>query len=203
MVKVKNKLKFSLKEKIIKYLLENKHKKPSIREISKALNTDYKNTFNTLSQLKDLVSKEKIGNTNIISLNLIPNDIIYKTEEKRKEEFIEENKKTSLILEDIISLNYPLFIILIFGSYVKNIKTKRSDIDLCVISDNKEKIKNLISKINLLPLKIEVHDFSISEFESMLKTKENNIAKEIIKKNIILYGKENYYNLISKWMKKE
>jgi len=37
----------------------------------------------------------------------------------------------------------------------------------------------------------------------MLKIKEHNIAKEIVKNNIILYGIENYYNLISKWTKKE
>ena len=44
---------------------------------------------------------------------------------------------------------------------------------------------------------------STDEFESMLKTKENNVGKEIVKNNIILYGVENYYNLISRWMKKE
>jgi len=37
----------------------------------------------------------------------------------------------------------------------------------------------------------------------MLNKKELNLAKEIIKNNIILYGIENYYNLISKWTKKE
>ena len=68
---------------------------------------------------------------------------------------------------------------------------------------NERKTENLISRLELLPLKLEIHDFTVDEFESMLKTKEDNIGKEIVKNNIILYGLENYYNLISKWMKKE
>ena len=50
---------------------------------------------------------------------------------------------------------------------------------------------------------LEIQDFNVKEFESMLDKKENNLAKEIIKNNIVLFGTENYYNLISKWMKKE
>ena len=37
----------------------------------------------------------------------------------------------------------------------------------------------------------------------MIEKKKNNLGNEIIKNNIVLYGKENYYNLISEWMKKE
>jgi hypothetical protein len=37
----------------------------------------------------------------------------------------------------------------------------------------------------------------------MLKTKEKNVGKEIVKNNIILCGIENYYRLIQPWMKKE
>jgi len=37
----------------------------------------------------------------------------------------------------------------------------------------------------------------------MIEKKQQNLGHEIVKNNIILYGVENYYNLISKWMKKE
>lgn len=194
----------TLKEKILKHLIENKDKKESINQTSGAIYADYKNTFNAVNSLpKDLISIEKIGNSNIINLNLIPHKEIYNIENKRTKEFLEKNKQLKLVQEDIQSIAYPFFIILIFGSFVKKTSTKKSDIDLCIISDNNEKIKRLISKLNLLSLSLEIHIFSFEEFESMLKTKENNLSKEIIKKNIILYGIENYYNLISKWMKKE
>ena len=197
-----NKNKLSLKEKIIKYLLENKESKSSIREISQKLKTDYKNTFNALNKLLKIISKEKIGNTTLINLKLIPDKIIYSVEDKRTKEFLEKNKQIKLLKEDIEFLSYPFFIVLVFGSYVKKTKTKKSDIDVCIISDNKEKTKELISKFNLLPLPLEIHDFSFNEFESMLKTKEKNLSDEIIKNSILLYGIENYYNLISKWMQK-
>ena len=89
------------------------------------------------------------------------------------------------------------FIILIFGSTIKNINNKFSDLDLCIISDNKEKKEKLIQKLNLLSMKIELHNFTTKEFLSMIEKKQPDISDEIIKNNIILYGIENYYNLIS------
>lgn len=58
-------------------------------------------------------------------------------------------------------------------------------------------------KLNLLSLRLEIHEFTTNEFISMIEKTQNNLGHEIIKKNIILYGIENYYNLISKWTKKE
>ena len=93
-------------------------------------------------------------------------------------------------------------IVLIFGSFAKGKNTSSSDIDICVISDNKKKIKELWEMLNLLSLKLEIQEFTTKEFISMIEKKQNNLGNEIIKSNIILYGIENYYNLISKWMKK-
>ena len=104
---------------------------------------------------------------------------------------------------NLIVLIGLIFIVLAFGSIVKKTNIQKSDIDICIISDNKLKTQELISKLGLLPLKLEIQNFSVKEFESMLEKKQNNLASEIIKNNVILYGVENYYNLISKWMKKE
>ncbi|MBI2629847.1 nucleotidyltransferase domain-containing protein [Candidatus Pacearchaeota archaeon] len=198
----KNKVNFSLKEKILKYLIENKTP-ASIMKISKEVNTDYKNTFNVIDNFSsEIIYKNKLGNTNLIEIRLSPNLDIYLVESKRTEEFLKENKELALIKKDAENLNYPFFIILIFGSFVKKTNVKNSDIDICIISDNQNKTEELISKIKLLPLNLEIHYFNIKEFESMLEKKENNLGKEIVKNNIILYGRENYYNLISKWMKK-
>ena len=94
-------------------------------------------------------------------------------------------------------------IVLVFGSYAKNKETKTSDIDLCIICDNEEKKKEFWNKLNLLSLNLEIQEFTTKEFISMLEKRQNNVGHEIIKNNIILYGTENYYNLISKWMKQE
>ena len=208
MVKIKNskkeeKTKLSSKEKLIKYLIE--HKEPqSIMSLSGATIIDYKNTYNIVNELQPkIISKEKIGNTNLIKLNLVPNQEIYNVENKRTQEFLSKNQKLILIQKDLEEIGYPFMIVLIFGSYVKNTKTESSDIDICIISDNKEKSKELINKLKLLSLKLEVHEFTTKEFISMIEKTQNNLGREIVKNNIILYGTENYYNLISKWMKKE
>ena len=199
MVKNKNKEKgLSLKEKILKYLIENKEKPTTIRQISKELNVDYKNTFQAIDNISNLISKEKFGNTNMVKIKPMPNQEIFSVENKRANQFLKENKKLELVKRDVEILNYPFLIVLIFGSYAKKTKTDKSDIDVCIISDNELKTGELISKWRLLPLRLEIHDFSVKEFESMLEVKRENIAKEIVKNNIILYGIENYYNFISK-----
>ena len=203
MVNTKIPKELSLKEKILKYLIEYKGKPKTILEISKVLNVDYKNTFQAVNSLSNFIYKEKFGNTNMVEINPKPSQEIFAIEQKRTKEFLNKNGALKLIQNDARDLNYPFFIVLIFGSYAKKENTKNSDIDICIISDNKPKIEELISKLRLLPEKLEIHDFNIKEFESMLDTKKENLAKEIIKYNLILYGIENYYNLISKWMKKE
>jgi predicted nucleotidyltransferase len=202
--KIVNKtLSLSLKEKILKLLIENKNPR-TILQIAENLKVDYKNTFQAVNKLyPDLIYKDKMGNLNIVEIKLTPSPEIYSVEDKRAKQFLHENKELFLIRKDIESLNYPFFIVLTFGSIVKKTNTKKSDIDVCIISDNKLKTHELMSKLRLLPLNLEMHNFSVSEFEAMLGKKENNLANEIIKNNIILFGIDNYYNLVSKWMKKE
>ena len=203
MVKIKKeKIKLSAKDKIVKNLIENKAPQ-SIRSISGATLIDYKNTHNIINDLyPEVISKEKFAGANIVLLNPKINEEIFSVEEKRTGQFLIDHKQLELVKKDIESVHYPFFIVLVFGSNVKKTHTKESDIDLCIISDNKEKVKDLIRKLDLLPIKLEMHVFTTANFESMLKTKEENIGKEIIKNNIILYGTENYYNLIAPWMKK-
>ena len=196
-------LKYSLRERILKLLIENK-RAWTILEISNELKCDYKNTFQAVNKLyPDLIYKSKKGNINLVEIKITPLLELLNVENKRAKEFLDKHKKINLVKEDIEILNYPYFIVLLYGSYVKNSNTERSDIDICAISDNKEKSRELISKFRLLSMPLEIQDFNVKEFESMLDKKENNLAKEIIKNNIILFGTENYYNLISKWMNKE
>ena len=65
-----------------------------------------------------------------------------------------KNPKLKLIKEDIEEIKYPFMIVIVFGSFAKENNTSASDIDLCIISDNKDKTKQLIEMLNLLSLKI-------------------------------------------------
>src|SRR3989344_232766 len=195
--KNEEKIKLKPKEKIIKYLIENKEP-VSIMQTSGAIAVDYKNTYNIVNKLQanGVIFKETMGNTNPIKLNISPNQEIYNVENKRAEEFFFNNPKLKLIKKDIEEIGYPFMIVLVFGSYAKGTKTENSDIDICIISDNDDKIKKLINKLNLLSLKLETHQFTANEFISMIDKMQNNHGHEIVKSNIIIYGAENYYNLI-------
>jgi predicted nucleotidyltransferase len=192
------------KEKILKYLIENKEPK-TILQLSGAVAIDYKNTYNHIGDLSasGAIVQKVFGNAHPIEINLSPNQEIFNVEEKRTEEFVSKNPKLRLIKQDIEEVNYPFMIVLLFGSYVKGTSTKSSDIDICIILDNKEKSKKLFEKLSLFSTKLEIHEFTTEEFVLMIEKQQRNLGHEIIKNNIILYGVENYYNLISKWMKKE
>ena len=186
----------STKEKILKHLIEYKESQ-SILNISKQLKLDYKNTFQAINKIEHLIKKNKIGNTNSIKIHLGPSEEIYAVEKKRQNLFLKKHPKLNLIKKDAEKINYPFIIILIFGSIMQDNNNKFSDIDVCIIGDNKEKKLELIQKLNILSMKIELHDFTTKEFLSMVRKKQPDISDEIIKNNIILYGVENYYNLIS------
>lgn len=203
---VKNKVEFKPKEKIIKYLIENKTP-VSIRETSSATKIDYKNTYEYIKDLEKVevikFFSESIGVVNPIKLNIASNQEIFSVEEKRTKGFFNKHSNLRLIQKDVHNQSYPFMIVLIFGSYAKNEETKNSDIDLCIISDNKREIKKLIDRLSLLPLNIEIQEFSTREFISMIEKRQNTLGHEIVKNNIIIYNIEGYYNLISKWMKEE
>lgn len=192
------------KEKLLKYLIENKEPL-SIRETSAAIAVDYKNVYGYVTDLtaSGAIVQEVMGNTTPIQINLSPHQEIFNVEQKRTEEFFANNSKLKVIQEYIKEINYPFMIVLIFGSYAKSKNSSASDIDLCIISDNKNKVKELIGLLEILSLKLEIHDFTTEQFVSMISKNEKNLGHEIIKNNVLLYGTENYYNLISKWTKKE
>ena len=197
-------IKWSLKERILKYLLENKESKLSIREISRVLKSDYKNTFEAIKSFpKELIKMEKAGGSWIISLNLYSNKLLYLIESKRTEELLIRHPKLKLIQKEIQELAYPFVIVLVFGSYAKKLEDKNSDLDLCVISDSLNMLKEFEKRFGLSTLKIELQEFSTKEFTSMLEKRPRNLGHEIFKNNIILFGAEGYYNLISKWTMKE
>ncbi len=189
---VKDTPRFSLKDKILKFLIENKEAY-SIRELSKELKADYKNTSQALEKLpKEIYSKNKQGNSCLIKFKPMNNIQTLLVENKRTAEFLTRNPKLKLVKQYAEELDYPFLIVLVFGSFVKQINTKQSDIDICIIHDNHKKAESLIEKFGLLSLNLEIQNFTIKEFVSMIEKIQNNLGHEIVKNNIILYGKEAY-----------
>lgn len=97
-------------------------------------------------------------------------------------------------------LNENYLTILITGSYAINKQTKNSDLDVVIIcpnSLNPQKIEAEIStECELMIPKVHLMVFSEKEFIQMLLSKKENFGKECIRKNLIIYGANNYLKLI-------
>ena len=106
-------------------------------------------------------------------------------------------KVISEIIKKIPIKNYS---IIMFGSYAENKQTKNSDLDICLLIDNKEtekKIKPYINEIKLnYSIKIDEHYITFEDFVKMLLREEENLAKQIFIKHKLFYNSEIYYQLL-------
>jgi len=181
------------KEKIIKLLLENKNNLLSIREISKKCEINYKSAYNAIESLKkeNLIKINNSNKTKFCSLTNIFSPLLFKVEYNRKIEIINKYKLKPLLntLENIKKEH----ITILFGSYIKGTNNKNSDIDLLIIS---EKEKEISQELEILPLDLHITYLTINEFLKMANSKEFSIVREVLEKNIILVGIENYYRLL-------
>jgi len=195
MLKIHN----TTQDKILKLLLSNKQKEFTIREISKNVCIDYKTVHIVVKRLmkSNVIKGKKAGQTILCSINQKEfNQDIFRAEFIRKEEIL-NNKNIAVLYKRIKEdVKEPFFVLLLFGSHAAGKQRKGSDIDLMLITDNKEISKKIRHIISLTPLDVHLADFTSKEFLSMLKTTEFNVGKEAANNNIILFGIENYYGLL-------
>ena len=183
--------------KILKFFVENKNKQFSIKSISDTLKINYRIVYEEVLNLKkeNLIKIEKKGNNNLCTFDYNYNSNVLHVEEIRKNELF-KNKDIFLIYKRIKEIKNPFYILLIFGSYSNKTATKSSDIDLCLITDNKNIKDSVQSILNITPVKVHFNEFTTNEFVSMLKEREENLGHQIVNNNIILYGIESFYELV-------
>ena len=185
----------SIKQKILRFLIENKEKAFSMYELSKILKMDYKLLYINIKKLEkeESIEVENLKSQKRCSFNDRFNDDVFTVENERRNDLLK--KKEFKAIYDKLKGISKQFILLLFGSHVKRTVTKNSDIDLLLIS-NSEDAKLIEEKLEILPLKIHLTPMTYESFINMLKTKEQTVVSEALKKNIILSGIEDYYRLI-------
>lgn len=183
--------------KVLSFLMENREDSFSIRHIAKSLGLNYRIAFDEIRKLEDekLVSVKRLGNTNQCSFNYNFNEKVLAVENQKRAELL-RNKNLKVLYNNVMNVDSPFFICLIFGSYASGKYTQHSDIDLCIISDNQNITRRVDEELRILGLDIHFLDFTTKDFIGMLKTTELNVGKEIVKKNIILKGVESFYELM-------
>lgn len=182
------------KIEILKLLIANRETDFSIRKIAKIRKINYKSAYNIIKELKkqNLITIKELGNISIPKFNNNFSPLVFEAEYERREE-IKKDKNLKVIINFHINKITGLSIVLLFGSYVKGIQNKHSDIDFLVISENFTEIQQQTS---LIPLPIHLTTITPHEFILMLKSNEFSAVSEAIRKNIIIAGIEEYYRLL-------
>lgn len=178
---------------ILRILIENRKERYSIRTLSKLRKINYKSAYNAIMKLEEerIINLERLGNTTSCSFNLKFSPRVFNVEYERRTSLL-KNKNFEIIYSRLNKIPVQ-FIALLFGSYVKKTSDKHSDIDLLVIGRNLKEVEETIS---LIPLKIHLTLISEKEFLDMAKSREFSVVSEIMEKNIILLGIEDYYRLL-------
>ncbi|MBI2631495.1 nucleotidyltransferase domain-containing protein [Candidatus Pacearchaeota archaeon] len=190
------------KIKLLEVWRKNPFRELSIAEIMKESKKKTKTwVFNSLKLLVNnniLISIRK-ANIDIYSLNLenpLSLQFLQYLETQNNLAF-SQIKIISGIIEQIPIKNYS---IIVFGSYAENKQTKSSDLDICLLIDNKEtekKIKPYVNEIKLNhAVKIDENYITFDDFIKMLLRDEGNLAKQIFIKRRLFYNSEIYYQLL-------
>jgi len=180
--------------KILRFLIENKGEY-TIRGLSKKIISDYRITYIAVERLikKNLLSVKTFGNSKVVSFTGNFSNEVFLVEFERQQKLL-NNKNFKVIVEDLKKITVHL-VVLVFGSYAKGNSKKHSDIDLMIIVQNQSIIKKIEHVLSLLPLKI--HDFIFTEKEFLdMRLGKPNVVHEVVKNNVILYGIEQYYELL-------
>ncbi len=182
--------------KIIRALIDSKEL--TIRELSKRIKADYKITHTAAQMLieKGIINAKPIGKSTLCALNSASDTKeIYLAEEERKSEILKTSDIRQLYKEVMSKMRDTFFIWIIFGSYAKKTHSKKSDIDMIFISNEKSFDKKINDTLSLLPLKSHALVFTEPQFKNMLNEKRLNVAKEALASYVILYNIEGFYRI--------
>lgn len=192
-------------EQILVFLLSNPEEQLTIRGIAKRLGKSYTLVYNNISDLerKNIIRKQNVPPAQIITLNeFAPTNIFIDIELNRKRELLQRYPWMHVMLEDILmSIKNLFFILVVFGSYAKGTQTAKSDIDLLIIVPDKKDIREIEDCVRKAYTKVKkgLNIVDVDDFKEMiLNPNALNIGNEAKKYHVILYGVEQYYQLLKK-----
>lgn len=185
---------------VIKMLIAKRGQDLNIRQLSKELRMDYKNTHNIVKRLatKSILRLERFGKSQKVILINKSSQLMREAEYARQREVL-QNKTIAVMLDYFKGISSCFYVLLLFGSYAKGISRKCSDIDLLFIVPNADEgilQKEIHNVARTIPLDLHIHVFKEEDFKLMMKSKEMTVGSEAASHNIILHGIEQYYEMI-------
>lgn len=195
-------------QKIMEVVLPQPFKTYSVRSISKLIKSSYALTYDSIKALINhrMIKAEKIGKSLACRVNLSADPQLLAISSLIHSQKFLDKIYFSFVIDGIKNkLNDSIYIMILFGSFAKGTASKKSDIDLLFVVQNKadtEKIKKKVrSVLSLTDIRIE---FDVIKTEWLVKMFEekNTVGREVLEGSIILHGAEQYYTLVSGYDKK-
>ncbi len=182
-------------QKLVVFLGKNLNQSYTMHQLSQLLKIPYATLHRMLKKRHSLLIVQQVGKAKTIRLNFAhplikPHLAISSDEEKR--EYLQIRPLIKKIAVEIDTSE----VVVLFGSYARGGETEKSDIDLMII--NKKGDKSLsFSKYELL-FKKKINPIFVTEkeFKSMLKDKEENVGKQVLKNHIILNNPEHFWEMV-------
>lgn len=186
-----------MEHKIIKLFLENGNKPLSGAQVIKLLKCDFKTGYKYLAEMThlNLLCKKEVGKSYTYTFTNTYHPFVAMSQQKRLVKALKQSEVSSVNIA-LKRVKSPLFIALLFGSRAKGTHTSTSDVDLCIIADEKTQ-KEVALQIDLLPFKTHVLTFTQTEFMQMLSVRKENVAHEIMKNNVIFHGIDSFYWMVN------
>ena len=191
------------RDKLFNYFGLNINESRTIRQISLDIKVPHATLSRLIKKLKkeNLISTKNVGKSIVCSLNKnnsITKQYLVLASESYKNYFLGKKpltRKINDILKDSNSYSAILF-----GSYAASKEQKHSDIDLAFISNSKQKMKNLQYELKAIEqiydVEINTMIFTENQFKDMLKAKQENVGKQILKNHVILHNPELFWNIV-------
>lgn len=192
--------------KIVSLLEKDIFQEHSMHQISKLASLDYKTACKTIKQLLSLgllISKTK-GKSHFISLNLSHYDIqtyLSFAAYYNRVIFFKKNTGLQYLLEELKRTNLPDSCLILFGSFASGQQTKSSDLDLLLITNDRQVHLRIKSLLQNYSLKTDLNVLSSQQYEKSLHSRDFNLAQQIIPKHIILKSPEIYWSLTLRGLK--
>jgi len=200
-----------MQDKIIRLFYDDVYSEFTINELATKTNISYSYVHRQVEELenKGILIVNQRTNRRYCKPNYNNPEVktsFVKISNQIAEDFLKKRDKIFFVVEKLLSVlpkktDFNLLSIVLFGSLAKRVDSKKSDIDLFILVPSKKKYDEIIDMECVALSKgfgIEINPM-VSEprnLLTMLKDKEHNVAKEILKNKIILFGAEKFWELI-------
>ncbi len=186
--------------------LEKRHNGIHLRELSRLVKTGLPNVkrFIDILEKEKVIIKQKEANLMKIYLRESQTTIAYLKQTNNERFILLPVKIQNAITEFLNELEIKPLIALIFGSYAKGNYSKESDIDVLLVFQKLENVKEIENTARRISMrtntKISPVYLEYKNFEKNFLDKNHDFSKEIRQDIIIVNGVEFFYSLLWRFL---